>query len=651
MRIIIFLILFVSGVSLKAQIEKYVSVQQLEIIDNFKQQGVSGIYLKAALSLKDIPVAIDTTQWYLFTEIRNENNRLIYSPQFMPEVYKTVAPKGEYIRLPIIKNYLLQIDFFIPYRRILDEPGLYHYKFNLIVCDRYKRVVSSPLASQLAAIQIPQGYVMKIDMEKAEVAQGEYDEAGKKIPFLGLFLSGKSKSGKGRPDIVWNIQVGNEYVFESEEATNEFSAKRGSASFWISDTDPVKLSIVDNDDFSTDELIGEYIIQHGSGEYQHSYKGLSFGKITQADFSVSKVSTPVIKDIQLNVSEATHDGVSGIFLDVSQTVQTWQQLSIRPVFTNSTFTSIQVPRYVKFVSGSLIPVASGMIGISNQSGGNIRLFIPHYAVNPEMFPAVQYYLEGYGLLMKQVKSDFKFPRKAVADIKFQIVSREPAILKGIHGIKLVIGVDVPEMYFDDLSPLDISYAIRFTDNQGNDLTSWLDLLTSIRRFEFSKFELIRPQKEIVFFIPYYKMQSTSPQIQVTAHIDAKLREPSVALADYSQSFTYVAPALVKVPNLRIETTNKNKNMEKFYFRFFHGNEHLSNSDTIPKGKASFFITTKGWSLFPSDKILFELVGIDYFGVEQILGKWEATADLFRSKKPVIMPGAGKGVKKAKIRFE
>ena len=651
MRKIIFLILFLLNFSLNAQVEKFVSVEQLEITDNFKQHGVSGIYLKAAVRLKDIPEDMDTTQWYLFAEIRNTNNQLIYTPQLMPEVYKTVAPKGEYVRLPIIKNYSLQYEFFIPYRRVMDDPGLSNYTFNLVVCDRYKRVVTSPVASQSSAIQIPQGYVMKVDLEKADAAQGEYDEAGMKIPFLGLFLSGKSKSGKGRPDIVWNIQVGNEYVFESEEATNEFSAKKGSASFRISDTDPVKLSIVDNDDFSIDELIGEYIIQHGSGEYQHTYKGLSFGKIIQADFSVSKVSIPVIKDIQLNVSEAMHDGVSGIFLDVSQAVQTWQQLSIRPVFTNSTFTSIQVPRYVKFVSGSLIPVASGMIGISNQSGGYIRLFIPHYAVNPEMFPAVQYYLEGYGLLLKQVKSDFKFPRNAVADVKFQIVSREPSVLKGIHGIKLVIGVDVPEMYFDDLSPLDISYAIRFTDNQGNDLTSWLDLLTSIRRFEFSKFELIRPQKEIVFFIPYYKMQSTSPQIQVTAQIHAKLREPSVALGDYSQSFTYVAPALVKVPNLRIETANKNKNMEKFYFRFFHGSERIANSDTIPKGKASFFITTKGWSLFPSDKILFELVGIDYFGIEQVMGKWEATADLFLSKKPVMMPGTGKDVKKAKIRFE
>lgn len=651
MRKIIFLFFFHVSVSLNAQIDTYMSVEQLQIADNYKRQGVSGIYLQGILKLKNLPEALDTTQWYMFAEIRNSNQRLIYSPQNLPEVYKKLTPKGEYIYLPIQSNLTLKIEFFIPYRRVMEYPGVYNYTINLVVCDRYKRVITSPVASQSATIQIPQGYVMKVDVEKAVAAEGEYDEAGMKIPFLGLFLSGKSKSGKGRPDIVWNIHVGDEYVFESEEATNEFFAKKGSASFRITDTDPVKLSIVDNDDFSADELLGEYVIQHESGEFQHAYKELSFDKITHAVFSVSKVSIPVIKDIKLKVSEAMHDGVSGIFLDVSQSVQSLQQLSIRPVFTNSTFTSIQVPRFAKFVSGSIIPVASGMIGISMRAGDSVRLFIPHYAVHPDMFPAIQYYLEGYDVLLKQVKSDQKFSRKTVSDIKIQMVSRESVVIKGIHGIKLVIGVDVPEMYFDDLSPLDISYALRFADNEGNELTSWLDLLTSIRRFEFSKFELIRPQKEIAFFIPYYKMQSNSPRIQVTAQINAKLREPEIILGDYSQSFTYDAPTLVKVPNLRIEAANKSNNIASFYFRFFHGPKHLANSDTISKGKASFFIPSKGWSLYQHDEILFELVGIDYWGIEKVVGKWKATAEIFLSKKPVIMPGSGKGVKKAKIRFE
>lgn len=646
----IFFLLLI-GFTLQAQVEKFILVDKIEIIDNYKHQGVSGINIKSTIKLKDIPVAMDTTQWYVFAEIRNANNRLIYTPQLMPEVYKTVAPKGEYIRLPIIKNHTFQYDFFIPYRRIMEEPGLNNYTFNLVVCDRYKRIVTSPIATQSATIHIPQGYVMKVDLEKADAQRGEYDEAGKKIPFLGLFLSGNSKSGKGRPDIVWNIQVGNEYVFESDEATNEFSAKNGTASFRISDTDPVKLSIVDNDDFSTDELIGEYIIQHKPGEYQQNFHGLSFGKILQADFSVSKVAIPFIKDIHFSVSEGSYEGVSGIFLDISQSSQTDKQLSIRPIFTNSTFTSILVPRFVKFVSGSLIPVSSGMIGISKEPAGAVRLFIPHYAIVPNMFPAIQYYLEGYGLLLKQVKSDLKFTPKTVSDVRIQMISREAAVIKGIHGVKLVIGMEVPEMYFDDLSPLDISYALRFTDNQGNDLSSWLKLLTSIRRFEFSKFELIRPQKEVVFFIPYFKMQLASPRIQVVAQIKAMLREPSVALGEYSQTFTYDAPALVQVPNLRIEAANKNRNMEKFYFRFYHGPEILAYSDTIVGGKADYYIASKGWKAYLADEVLFELVGIDYFGTEKVVGRWQSTADMFLSKKPVIMPGTGKGVKKAKIRFE
>ena len=644
-------ILLLSGFNLQAQIEKFIFVDKIEIIDNYKQQGVSGIIIKSSIILKDIPVEMDTTQWYIFAEIRNANNRLIYTPQLMPEVYKTVAPKGEYMRLPIIKNHTLQYDFFIPYRRILEEPGLNNYTFNLVVCDRYKRIVSSPIATQSATIQIPQGYVMKVDLEKADAQIGEYDEAGKKIPFLGLFLSGNSKSGKGRPDIVWNIQVGNEYVFESEEATNEFSAKKGTASFRISDTDPVKLSIVDNDDFSTDELIGEYIIQHSPGEYQQNFKGLSFGKILQAEISVSKVAIPVIKDIHLSVSEASYEGVSGIFLDISQSTQSEKQVSLRPIFTNSTFTSIHVPRFVKFVSGSLIPVSSGMIGISNEIGSAVRLFIPHYAIVPNHFPAVQYYLEGYSLLLNQVKADVKFLQKPVSDIKIQMISREAAVIKGIHGVKLVIGIEVPEMYFDDLSPLDISYSLRVTDHQGNDITSWLKLLTSIRRFEFSKFELIRPQKEVVFFVPYYKMQQASPRIQVVAQIKATLREPAVELGEYSQTFTYEAPTLIQVPNLRIEAANKNRDMEKFYFRFYHGPEIIANSDTIVRGKADLYIPSKGWNVYLEDNILFELVGIDYFGNEQVVGRWQSTADMFLSKKPIILPGVGKGVKKAKIQFE
>ncbi|MCX7743686.1 MAG: hypothetical protein N2167_03880 [Flavobacteriales bacterium] len=651
MRKTILFFLLLTGYVLQAQVEKYIFVDRIEISKNIKQQGVSGINIKATIKLKDIPLAMDTTQWYVFAEIRNDNNRLIYTPQLMPEVYKTVAPKGEYIRLPIIKNHLLQYDFFIPYRRIMEDPGLNNYTFNLVVCDRYKRVVSPPIASQSATIQIPQGYVMKIDLEKADVIRGEYDEAGKKIPFLGLFLSGNSKSGKGRPDIVWNIQVGNEYVFESEEATNEFSAKKGSASFRISDTDPVKLSIVDNDDFSTDELIGEYFIQHSSGEYQQNINGLSFGKVIHADFSVSKVAIPVINDISLSVSEASYQGVSGIYLDIAQSTQTDKQLSIRPIFTNSTFTSIQVPRFVKFVSGKLIPVSSGMIGVSQEHDTSVRLFIPHYAVLPNMFPAVQYYLEGYGLLLKQVKSDLKFSRKEVHDVKIKMISREAVVVKGIHGIKLVIGIDVPEMYYDDLSPLDISYALRFTDNQGNDLTSWLSLLTSIRRFEFSKFELIRPQKEVVFFIPYYKMQLASPLLQVVAQIKSTLREPAVQLGEYSQSFTYDAPVLIQVPNLRIEATNKNRVIDKYYFRFYHGPQLLANSDTIVNGKAVFYIPSKGWNVYHEDEVLFELVGIDFFGTEQVVGRWQTKADIFLSKKPVILPGVGKGVKKAKIRFD
>ncbi|MCZ2443769.1 MAG: hypothetical protein LC101_08365 [Flavobacteriales bacterium] len=634
-----------------AQFADILSIEKLTITSQVEEKGVKGVQLSAYVYCKTSSAAWDSTTWYIFPEIINKNQKVVFSPTSTPGTYKTTAPRKDYVNLSLAKNTRSLVRFFIPYRRILDNPGKQAFTFRLSICDKRKIITEPLIVSQITDLTLPEVYIVSVDLKSAEVQEGAYDNPGQNIPILGMFFGERSKTGKGYPDVVWDIRIGSDIIFESDEATNEFFAKPDRAVFRISEDDPVLLSVWDNDDFSSDDLIGSKMLTLPVGPFSQVYTNDAFGKVISADYTVQKVSIPLIENIRLTAQTGKYQGVSGLFITTHQQIIGQAPVSIRPIFTNASFIKIASVAFAKIVHGTFSPTSSGKIEIPIQSDDSLVLFIPHYAMHEQMYPAIQYYLEGYNVLIKQHRETTIFSIPSIQDIHFQANIEDEAQVKGVHGVKIVLQIDVPEMYFDDLNPFEFNYDVKITTDDDKDITNLFEPLNRLRDTGYANIRLIRLQKDLSFFIPYHKMSEYDYVNHIHVNIQAKMKTDHLIIGNLNQHLSYTIPSLLQLPYIYMSVNNQHTPSVSYQYHLFQGDTEIGESNTISSGKQDLFIKTDGRYVHPKDQFRIELTGRNREGETRVLGTWSNKGELFLNRKPLRLLSTGKAIKKGKIRFE
>lgn len=650
MKRFIWLCLFLIPLQGSAQFADLLSIDKFTITAPIQEKGVTGLRISAYIHTSTTLPGWDTTTWYAFPEIINSQQKVVFSPAGIPGTYKTTIPRNDYARISFHTKYPAFVSFFIPFRRILDNPGKQTFTFQLSVCNVRKTKTEALKSIISQELTLPESFFISIDLKKAVAQEGIYDEPGKNIPLLGMFFGNKSKTGKGYPDIVWDIRIGSDIIFESEEATNDFNARPGRAVFRITDSDPVVLSVWDNDDFSSDDLIGSKKLQISPGPYTQHVKNDVFDKVISSEYIIHKVRIPSIDNISVSSRMGKYQGVSGVFISSYQHISDDAPVSIRPIFTNAFFTQIHPIEFVKIVYGSFSPSASGMIQIPSLANDSLVLFIPHYAMHNNMYPAIQYFLEGHNVLIKQRRTDKIFDPLTDNDIGLQTTIEESALSKGIYGIKINSQIKVPDMYHDDLDPFDFYYNIKITTTDGQDITSLFEPLNRLRDTGYSHIKLIRLQKDLSFFMPYYKMREFNYANRFVITLESRMKNNHLMIGYFSDTFEITIPPMLQLPHIHLSVNNQHSSTQSYQYVFFHGEKEVTRSEIIKDGKQKTVIRSDGRFVHPNDHFKIELQGKNSQGEIKILGTWSNKGELFLSNKFIRMLSTGKSIKKGKMQF-
>ena len=491
---------------------------------------------------------------------------------------------------------------------------------------------------------IPDIYAVKLLFNGGSVTKMEYDLPGKSIPLLNMFINDKAKSGNGRPDLVWRIIIGDQVVFESEEATNDFIIPKGVAVFKVSGADTIHLSVFDNDQFTHDELIGDTIIPHFPAGDTISYPSMKFQNVFEAGFKIIKQKIPSIEYASIKSQYSSHEGTSGINISINHQISTPAPVSVRPVFISKE-SSLVVPPFVSLIKGSFSASASGLIGV--EKDGMNELFVPHYATTYSAAPAIEYFMDDYGILLKRFADTSSFLPREIKDVRFRVEAEEKFSHNGIKGIKISVSGIVPESYWENLSPGELFFSLQILNEEKEDMSEKIFLISNSKKFSFQRFQLLRSNHSLSFFLPFYDAGNLR---KLHVNLMGVLSKNNLPVGAASEILDFSPIELTEIPSFHIVCTNKIKHIEKFYFRLYHGPKIIAVTDTLSIGKKTFYFKNISQKVFAEDIIRIELMGVDKWGQEEMINNWEATGTIFIDKKSIRLPSNQRHLRSGKLYF-
>ena len=491
---------------------------------------------------------------------------------------------------------------------------------------------------------IPDIYAIKLLFSEGSVTKMEYDLPGKSIPLLNMFINDKARSGNGRPDLVWRIIIGKRVLFESEEATNDFLIPKGVAVFKASETDTIHFSVFDNDQFTHDEMIGDTIITNFPPGDTVYYTDMKFQHVLDAEFKIVKQKIPSIDYASIKTQYSSHEGTSGINIGFTHQISIQAPVSVRPVFISKE-ESVVVPPFVALAKGSFSASTSGLIGV--EKDGMNELFVPHYATTYSACPAIEYFMDDYGILLKRVVDTSSFLPREIKDVRFLVQAEEKVSFNGIKGIKISVSGIVPESYWENLSPGELFFSLQILNEEKEEMSEKIFLISNSKKFSFQRFQLLRSNHSLSFFLPFYDAGNLR---KLHVNLMGVLSKNNLPVGAASEILDFSPIELTEIPSFHIVCTNKIKHIEKFYFRLYHGPKIIAVTDTLSIGKKTFYFKNISQKVFAEDIIRIELMGVDKWGQEEMINNWEATGTIFIDKKSIRLPSNQRHLRSGKLYF-
>lgn len=554
-------------------------------------------------------------------------------------------------------NYLR---FFVPYRWLNLSEGKHELTIKLCVSDYAQKQMLREVFDVKKAIYFPPLHFIRYHLSALQVANLDYDVAGKNIPIVNLFISEKSKAGKGYPDLMWYVNVGNYSIYRSSVKRNSLIGESASTFFKMSQNDKAFLEVLDRDITSKHELIGKWEFPSCQSPCYMKYDSIQFGNVTSVSMTFQKKIIPFVKIDELIVQPSTKDGISGFNTTVSYLTDGLNKGD--DIYSIPVISSIfdKNERYVpSFISKDTSISNKPFYKInSNNYKGKFVFFTPYYQMANHNKLSIDFVHENEKYRVIAAYADTKVPL-ALNDTKTSFLFKENYQNDDFTGILVEVKHQIPMMYYKAFKFYDIRNNIAFfdTEKQGG-LNRIIQEIVAYKTLEndiiFNDFVNENNEFERSFFIPYYKLYPSKGKQSLKVSLNTVLHELNYQIGNNEKTFEYIMPQLFELQlqkyDLQIKKRRKYKSL---FWEVHHGNRLIYRTEPLENNSK-----TVHWEKLPAEKIIGHaqdkvhlfLLGLDKNNRETLITVWHFDVYDFYKSQPQQLLKRNSKIKSGKIQF-
>lgn len=172
--------------------------------------------------------------------------------------------------------------FHIPYHQLRLPAGPHQLLIGLRLCDRARIWTSYPPTTTICNMIQPQVYELTFALDSLEMGYNSgYD--------VGVWASySKKNKGRGYPDLIWNLDVGQYTRYRSAKHKNSFTVSPATATAYLTDSDPLYLRLYDYDAIGRNDLITALKIAHPPGAFKRATGNAPEDPLEKFGYHISK---------------------------------------------------------------------------------------------------------------------------------------------------------------------------------------------------------------------------------------------------------------------------------------------------------------------------------------------------------------------------
>lgn len=637
--------------------------------DQYESFGQNGIYANIRLKFKFGAGQIegaDTNQnlknYYFYLSIKDTNGFVVYSPSITSVFTSGNETSNMFQMLKATNNNNEnELNFFIPYRLLSLQNGEQMLSFQLHATNKENTIHFRNLYSEYIRVEQPVIDQYYIRVNNLEVEQGTYDVAGKDIPLVNLFISPKSKTGKGYPDVCWSVKIGDKRIFKSNVSKNSFYGNDGYHFFRKAIIDSAYFYVYDMDITTLNDRIGNFILKGFDEAMETYYENISFDKVKNVDLKINKYKLPTFHLYDYSLDTMKLNGVSGLRTHVNFKADFWgyeKEFYANPVLINY-FSNVNNFTYKFLLHDSVLEKKDFFSYNNNYKDTTFSYFIPFYSINGNTTLSTFFTYPNSEIPFYTLSDPLEKKYNKANDIQFHAKITENYQYEDFKGIRIDIGQKIPGEYLDNFKKDDILNSYGFYNKEKN--IGLIDHLQEINEFGLDKdeveavnFSILEQRLSKSYFIPYFKLFPLKGKQKLRVEQKSWINSSGFVIGENQKVFDYQAPRIYQLQIQKYDIRIRHRRRYKYLFwEVYHGDNLIYKTPNLENNSK-----TLHWEKLPAnkiychsqDKINMYFFGIDRKGEEKLLKIWHFNAGEFYRNQDVIQLNRNKAIKEGKIQF-
>lgn len=639
------------------------------IDDQYENYGQNGIYANIRLKFKFGAGQIagaDTNQnlknYYFYLTITDTNGFLVYSPS-ITEVFTGGNETANMLKMlkATNSNYENELNFFIPYRLLSLQNGRQMLDFQLHATNKENTIHFRNLYSKYIRVQQPviDHYYIRVD--NLEVEKGTYDVAGKDIPLVNLFISPKSKTGKGYPDVCWSLRIGDQGIFRSDVSKNSFYGNDGYHQFRKAKIDSAYFYVYDMDITTFNDNIGNFMLTGFDSITEKYYENLSFEKVKNVNLKINKLKLPSIHIYDYSLDTMKLNGVSGLRTQVNLKADFWgyeSEFLAQPLLMDH-FNSADDFTYKFLLDDSVLERVGHFSYNNNYKDTAFSHFIPFYSINENTALSTFFSYPGSDIPFYTLTDLLEKEYNNADDIQFHAKIKENYQYEDFKGIRIDIDQKIPSEYLENFKKDDILNSYGFYNKKNN--VGLIEHLQEINEFGIDKdkveavnFPILENKLNKSYFIPYYKLFPLKGEQKLRIEQKTWVNSTGFVIGENQKVFDYQVPRIYRLQIQKYDIRIRHRRRYKYLFwEVYHGDNLVYKTPNLENNSK-----TLHWEKLPAnkiychsqDKINMYFFGINRKGEEKLLKIWSFNAGEFYRNQDVMQLNRNKAIKEGSIQF-
>lgn len=323
-----------------------------------------------------------------------------------------LRPDSEKRKFPIaLSPYNLKFE--LPYRNIALEQGIHKAQIRFWI-----EGIEEPIYEERLILEQPEIYDLSLELQSAEINKEGDDN------YIPPFA-------KGLPDPKWFVKVGADGLFYSTIKRNSYTPNPYTLNTTITDYDELFVGLYDADVLN-DDVLGEYEIMHGRGDFSKEFQNLALDKAQNLKFYVVKQKRQPPKFELQTAQDYVYKGIKGVQLNCNYQL---------PYHYTRTKLRIYVEGDSAKVIDNIIILKEELSKHELRHYGQYSCFIPNY--NLQDINHLKFSLKANDVVVHEQQSEqLEIPKFLEHQDSKQ---QEDYVHKGISGILYTLDYQVTEL--------------------------------------------------------------------------------------------------------------------------------------------------------------------------------------------------------------